>query len=59
MTVDEAVNIAWGLGRNLGEPRPDARQALAEIEEKLATCGHTWITGEMARNVLKAELERS
>jgi hypothetical protein len=40
------------------EPRPNAKAALAAIEETLQTCEHIWITGETAREVVKEAVEK-
>lgn len=52
MTIDEAVNIAWGADKCRGIPRPTLKEAVERIEHQLATCGFNWITGQTALDVL-------
>lgn len=52
MTIDEAIDIAWGADKYRGVPRPTLKEALERIEYQLATCGFHWITGQSARDVL-------
>ena len=53
MTIDEAIDITWGIDKLLGEPRPSAAEALERIEHQLTTCGFNWLTGQVARDVLR------
>ena len=53
MTVDEAIDIAWGADRYCGVPRPTIQEALERIEHQLATCGFNWLTSQAARDVLR------
>ena len=53
MTIDQAIDIAWGLDRLHGEPRPSVQEALEQIEQQLAICGFNWLTGQEARRVLQ------
>ena len=39
VTLDEAINIAWGADRYRGGPRPTVEEALERIEHQLTTCG--------------------
>ena len=59
MTIDEAINITWGIGTSRAEPRPSPREALKRIEEQLASCGFNWLTGQEARRVLREACKRS
>ncbi len=54
VTLDEAINIAWGADRYRGGPRPTVEEALERIEHQLATCAFNWLTGKAARDVLRA-----
>ncbi len=54
MTLDEAIDISWGADRYRGVPRPNVTEALERIEHQLATCGFNWLTGQAARDVLRA-----
>jgi predicted Zn-dependent protease len=53
MTVDEAINIARGIGKITDEARPTVPEAIGIIEEQLHICGFNWITGQAAREVLR------
>jgi hypothetical protein len=52
MTVEQAIDISWGIGRFTDEARPSVREALEIIEEQLRICGFNWLTGQTAREVL-------
>ena len=54
MTLDEAIDISWGADRYRGVPRPTVQEALERIEHQFATCGFNWLTGQAARDVLRA-----
>ena len=54
VTIDEAIDISWGADRYRGVPRPTMAEALERIEHQLATCGFNWLTGQAARDVLRA-----
>lgn len=56
MTIDEAIDIAWGADKFHGVPRPTIQQALEQIEEQLASCGFNWLTGQEAKRVLSEAL---
>lgn len=53
MTLDQAINEAWGLSRYWGEPRPDAMTALAWLKGSLQTS-----TTREAIDVLTNALQR-
>ncbi|MGD0519588.1 MAG: hypothetical protein ABSA26_18800 [Thermoguttaceae bacterium] len=52
MTVEQAINIAWGIGKFTGESKPTVQEALKIIDEQLRTCGFNWLTGQAAKEVL-------
>lgn len=56
MTIDEAIDIAWGADKLHGVPRPTISQALEQIDEQLASCGFNWLTGQEAKRVLREAL---
>jgi hypothetical protein len=53
MTIDEAIDIAWGADSFRGLPRPTVQEALESIDEQLASCGFNWLTGQEAQRVLR------
>ena len=59
MTVDQAIDIAWGIDKLRGESRPTRQEALERIEGQLATCGFNWLTGQEARRVLREACNQS
>jgi hypothetical protein len=59
MTIDEAIDIAWGIDKFRGGPRPTVQAALEFIDQQLATCGFNWLTGQEARQVLREALTQS
>ena len=58
MTVNEAIDIAWGIDQFHGGPRPTAQEALGRIDEQLAVCGFNWLTGQEARALLREACAR-
>jgi hypothetical protein len=56
MTIDEAINIAWGIGRSTGQARPTVSQALEIINEQLRIYNFNWLTGQAAKEVLQNKL---
>jgi hypothetical protein len=52
MTVDQAIDIAWGIGSFTGEARSSAQEALEIINEQLRICDFSWLTGQAARKAL-------
>ena len=59
MTIDEAIDIAWGIDKLRGVPRPSPHEALERIDQQLATCGFNWLTGQEARSVLYEACKQS
>ena len=57
MTVEQAINIAWGIGKFSDENKPTAKEALEIIDEQLRTCGFNWLTGQAARDVLQTNTD--
>ena len=57
MTIEQAINIAWGIGKFTGAKRPTAEEALKIIDEQLRTCGFNWLTGQAAREVLQTNTD--
>ena len=53
MTVNEAIDIAWGIDKFCGQFRPSPQEALERIEQQLALCDFNWITGQEARQALQ------
>lgn len=53
MTIDEAIDIAWGIDKFHGGPRPTPQAALEHIDRQVATCGFNWLTGQEAQRVLR------
>ena len=58
MTIDEAIDIAWGIDKFLGGPRPAVQEALERIDQQLASCGFNWLTGQEAQRVLREACKR-
>ncbi len=59
MTLDEAIDIAWGIDKLHAGARPTPQEALERIDRQLATCGFKWLTGQEARWVLREACKQS
>jgi len=61
MTVEEALNLArdlkYGPLPKLADPMPTIEEAIEIIHEARRTCGHTWLTGVAAEEVLKDHIK--
>ena len=53
MTVNEAIDIAWGIDKFCGQRRPSPQKALERIEKQIAFCDFNWITGQEARTAIQ------
>ena len=56
-TTEDALSLArdliYGPLPKPSDPTPSPEEALAAVEDCLHHCGHTWITGEIARDLLQ------
>jgi len=61
MTVEEALNLArdlmYGPLPKPEAPMPTVEEAIKVIHEARRTCGHTWLTGVAAEEVLKDHIK--
>ena len=53
MTIDQAIDIAWGIDKFSGGPRPTPQDALEHFGQQLALCGFNWLTGQEVQRVLR------
>jgi len=62
MTVEKALSLArdlkYGPLPQPSDPTPSVREAIEIIHEARRTCGHTWLTGEAAENILHEHMKR-
>ncbi len=59
LTIDQAIDIAWGIDKFRGGSRPTLQDALERIDRQLAACGLNWLTGQEARRVLGEACKQS
>ncbi len=57
MTVERAMSLArdlkYGPLPKPDDPMPTIQEAIEVIHEARRTCGHTWLTGEAAIEILR------
>jgi len=62
MTVEQAQAIARDLIHGPlpkeTDPTPSVQEAIEVIHDRRRTCGHTWLTGDAAENVLRKHRKR-
>jgi hypothetical protein len=62
MTVEKALSLArdlmYGPLPKTDDPTPTVEDAIEIIHEARRTCGHTWLTGELAENILREHMGR-
>ena len=62
MTVEKALSLArslmYGPLPKPDDPTPTVEEAIEIIHEARRTCGHTWITAELAEDVLREHQEQ-
>lgn len=58
MTIDDAIDIGWGIDKLNGGPRPTPQDALELIGPQLAVCDFNWLGGQEAQRVLREACSR-